>query len=144
MKRLQLAIESNLGDVSLVGVAVHRVCQQLGFDDARAGQVELCVVEAVTNAIRHAYHGASGRQITITLAADHDHLLIEVCDTGSAMPDEHQQRLLLKARTSESSHLDRQSIPEGGRGLEIICELMDEVSYRSENSLNRLLMTKRF
>jgi len=142
LKRLELAIDSDLTQVSLAAVAIHRVCLYLGLNDARAGEVELCVAEAVTNSIRHAYHGIPGNRVTIALAASSDRLLIEVCDTGSAMPLESQQRLERSLRTPEVQMCDRTSIPEGGRGLHIIRELMDEVSYTSKHQLNHLVMTK--
>ena len=142
MKRLELAIDSDLTQVSLAAVAIHRVCLYLGLDDALAGEVELCVAEAVTNSIRHAYHGNAGNRVTIVLAASSDRLSIEVCDTGSVMPLESQKRLQRSLRATEVQICDRTSIPEGGRGLHIIRELMDEVFYTSEHRLNHLVMIK--
>ena len=144
MKRIELAIDSDLNQVSLVAVAVNGVCLYLGLNDATAGEVELCVVEAVTNAIRHAYQGATGGRVTIALAAASDRLFIEVCDTGTAMSLEHQQRLLNLPKATEFQLHDRQSIPEGGRGLKIIRALMNEVTYTSKERLNRLTMMKRY
>ena len=142
MKRLDLAIESDLGNVSLVAVAVNRICVQLGLDDIVAGQVELCIAEAATNAIRHAYHDQPGHTVGIKLAAGAEKLQIEVSDSGTPMPPEQQHRLLGGAQVFEVPTRDRHSIPEGGRGLQIIRELMDDVSYVRGGDLNRLIMTK--
>jgi anti-sigma regulatory factor (Ser/Thr protein kinase) len=38
--------------------------------------------------------------------------------------------------------MDRRSLPEGGRGLQIIHDLMDEVSYIRSDNINRLIMKK--
>ena len=143
MKRLDLAIDSDLGNVSLVAVSVNRVCLQLGLDETCAGQIELCTAEAVTNAIRHAYHGAPGHRVAVTLVAGRDHVLIEVSDTGTSMPLDKQRKLLHGPEASEVLLPDRRSLSESGRGLEIIRELMDEVSYSKENGRNRLIMRKR-
>jgi anti-sigma regulatory factor (Ser/Thr protein kinase) len=59
------------------------------------------------------------------------------------MPPEHQQTLLTGPKASDEHFTDRQSLPEGGRGLQIIYALMDSVSYLSGDGHNRLLMTKR-
>ena len=143
MKRLSLAIDSDLGNVALLAVAVNRVCLHLGFDNVLAGHVELCIAEAATNAIRHAYHGAPGHTVAITLAADRDQLLLEVSDTGTPMAVEQQERLLFGSPDSEDLLTDVHSLPEGGRGLLIIHDLMDTVSYITENGHNQLNMAKK-
>ena len=143
MKGLSFAIESDLGNVAFVAVAANRICVQLGLDDLRAGEVELCIAEAVTNSIRHAYHEEPGHTVTIALAADADQLHIEVSDSGTPMPAELEQRLVHgNTLTSELQPIDRNSIPEGGRGLQIIHDLMDEVSYVRLPHCNRLIMAK--
>lgn len=143
MKRLDLAIDSDLGNVSLLAVAVNRVCLQLGLDDLTAGHVELCVAEAVTNSICHAYHSVRGHSVGLILSADAGELRIEVSDTGTPMPIEQQRRLARQNGDSDTQPIDRQSLPEGGRGLQIIRDLMDHVSYVSEANHNRLIMSKR-
>lgn len=143
MKRLHLAIESDVGNVSLLAVAVNRVCLHLGLDNLMAGHVELCVAEAATNSICHAYHGVQGHTVNVTLIAHPDQLLIEVSDTGTPMPIKQQRRLADGSQDLEMPSVDRHSLPEGGRGLQIIRELMDEATYTCEKNLNRLIMTKR-
>jgi serine/threonine-protein kinase RsbW len=144
LKGLSFSIDSHLGNVSLVAVAVNRICVQLGLDDLSAGQVELCVAEAATNAIRHAYHGEPGHTVMIALAASTDQLNIEVSDRGTPMPVEQEQRLLHGTQANEFQTTDLRSLPEGGRGLQIIHDLMDEVSYVRLGNINRLTMRKQF
>jgi serine/threonine-protein kinase RsbW len=142
LKGLSFAIDSNLGNVSLVAVAVNRICVQLGLDDLSAGQVELCIAEAATNAIRHAYHDQPGHTVAIALAAGTDQLNIEVSDSGTPMPVEQRQRLVHGTQALELETADRTLLPEGGRGLQIIHDLMDEVSYVRSGNINRLIMRK--
>lgn len=142
MKSLELAIDSDLGQVSLVAVAVNRVCLHLGLSEKGAGEVELCVAEAVTNAICHAYRGAPGNRVMVAVTVSDDCIMVDVCDRGTAMPAQHQQSVTHGAREAEVHFQDRNSIPEGGRGLQIIRELMDQVSYSSDGLLNHLTMTK--
>ena len=59
------------------------------------------------------------------------------------MPIEHQRRLADGSKDPELPSADRHSLPEGGRGLQIIRELMDQATYTCEQNLNRLVMTKR-
>jgi serine/threonine-protein kinase RsbW len=142
LKGLSFTIDSDLGNVSLVAVAVNRICAQLGLDEVSAGQVELCIAEAATNAIRHAYHDESGHTVTIALMASANQLHIEVSDSGTPMPAEQEHRLVHGTHVWELPTNDRSSLSEGGRGLQIIHDLMDEVSYVRVGNLNRLMMTK--
>ena len=143
VKQLDLAIESDLANVTLLAVAINRVCLELGLNSSQAGEIELCTAEAVTNAIRHAYHGKPGHIVTVRLSANRDDLLIEVSDSGSPMPLEHQETLTNGPKASDPDPANPRTLPEGGRGLHIIYELMDSVSYRKEEIRNRLIMGKR-
>lgn len=143
MSRLCLTIDSNLGDVSLAAVAVNRMCVHLGLGEIQAREVELCIAEAATNTIRHAYHGQAGETVSIAVSTEIDRLHIEVCDTGTPIPAEQVERLIRGANIVEIDEIDRASLLEGGRGLQIIHDLMDEVAYTREGNLNRLQLTKR-
>jgi serine/threonine-protein kinase RsbW len=112
------------------------------MDEIQASQVELCIAEAATNAIRHAYHGQRGQTVSIAVSTDVDRLQIEVCDWGTPMPPEQIDRLIHGAEIVEVDGTDRALLEEGGRGLQIIHNLMDEVSYIRDQSLNRMRLTK--
>jgi serine/threonine-protein kinase RsbW len=142
MSALRLTIDSNLSDVSLVAVAINQICVHIGMDERQASEVELCIAEAATNAIRHAYHGQRGQTVSIAVSTDVDRLQIEICDWGTPMPPEQIDRLIHGAEIVERDGTDRALLEEGGRGLQIIHNLMDEVSYIRDQSLNRMQLTK--
>jgi serine/threonine-protein kinase RsbW len=142
MSALRLTIDSNLSDVSLVAVAINQICVHIGMDEIQASQVELCIAEAATNAIRHAYHGQRGQTVSIAVSTEVDRLQIEVCDCGTPMPPEQIDRLIHGAEIVEVDGADKALLEEGGRGLQIIHNLMDEVSYIRDQSLNRMRLTK--
>jgi anti-sigma regulatory factor (Ser/Thr protein kinase) len=52
------------------------------------------------------------------------------------------EKLIRGTSVVEVEALDRASLAESGRGLQIIHDLMDEVAYASENGLNCLQLTK--
>jgi serine/threonine-protein kinase RsbW len=143
VSRLRLSIDSNLADVSLVAVAVSSACTYLGLDTASASQVELCIVEAVTNAIQHAYHGKPGQVVSVVISSEVDLLQLEVIDNGTPMSSKNLEHLLQGTDIFQVHDIDRASLVESGRGLQIIHDLMDDVAYTSENSFNRLQLTKR-
>jgi serine/threonine-protein kinase RsbW len=109
-------------------------------DDASA--VDLCTVEAVTNAIKHAYRGVRGHDVTIEISSAGGQLDLEVRDQGMRMPEQHVAKLRDGSAVLDFDPADLGSVPEGGMGLEITRQLMDEVSYLSDGITNCLRMTK--
>jgi serine/threonine-protein kinase RsbW len=142
VNRLELGIDSDLGNVSLVAAAVSSVCIYLGLDRVAANQVELCTVEAVTNAIQHAYHGQSGHLVSVEVTSKPGELCLEIVDTGTPMPAEYVKRLLHGSDVFQIRDTERASLAESGRGLQIMHDLMDAVAYTTEGSFNRLQLTK--
>ena len=145
MKQLRLTIDSNLEDVSLIGLAINKICEHLRMDEVQAYQVELCAVEALTNAIRHAYRNQPGHEVLVVLSITGDRLDLEICDRGAPMPCEFVERLERGSRVFEFDQSNLASVPEGGMGLQIMHEVMDQVSYvrgSAEGQLNRLCLAK--
>lgn len=133
---LTLAIDSCLEHVALVGVAVRAIASDVGLDDEHAAQVELAVVEGVTNAIEHAYGGASGHRVDVRVTAVGQRLTIDIADSGIAMEWE-------AACAASARRIRADPLAEGGRGLLIMRQAMDEVAYRRDGERNVLSLTKR-
>jgi len=142
MKSLTLEIESSLGNVSLLAVAIHAICLHAGVDQDEANQVELSLVEAVTNSIQHAYHGEPNQRVVVILAFGKGYLRFDLYDTGAPMQVEQIDRLVRGQGIAESIYPDLASIPESGRGLEIIHRTMDEIVYKREGNRNHLQLTR--
>ena len=64
-KRIKFTIESKLENVPLIGMSVSKLCSLIHLSDIETYQIELCVVEAVTNSIKHAYGLETGRQVEV-------------------------------------------------------------------------------
>ena len=142
MKRLTLTIDSNLGDVSLVGIAINKICIYLGLDEDQAGKMELCIVEAVTNAIRHAYHGKPGQSVAIEITANAEHVDFDVSDSGTPMSEEQVKSLIHGGAANDESLSNLATLPEGGRGLQIIRDTVDRVQYIRKGPRNHLRLSK--
>lgn len=95
-----------------------------------AYHINLVLTEALANAICHANNFDPDKDVRVTISAsDHD-LIIKVFDQGQGFDIEKLAKL--KARASD----------EGGRGIQIILKLMDQVRYLQEGDCNILEMTK--
>ena len=82
---IKLMIESRLENVALVGGAVRGIADMLSIDRITCYHLELCVVEAVNNAIKHAYHFEAGHSVEVELLRFRDRLTFRVCDSGESM-----------------------------------------------------------
>lgn len=138
---IQFIIASRVQDVRLIGLAVNRLCATHGFSEMDAFGIELCVVEAVTNAIEHAYHCQLGHQVRVVLHLHPDRAEIEVRDQGSPM----DSSLLDEAGYAKLDLIpdDVELLSVRGRGLSIMKEMMDAVSYVRNGEENCLVLTKK-
>lgn len=137
---IRLVIESRVENVPLVGLAVNRITSHLDLGDVDPDQVELAIVEALTNVIRHAYRGLPGREVSLTITICEDHLEFQLCDTGASIPPE---RLASRPRLRYDP-TDVSSLPEGGMGLFLMHQIMDEVRYERVENRNTLTLVKTF
>jgi serine/threonine-protein kinase RsbW len=140
LRKVKLIIESDLDDVPLVGIAVNRFCSYAAFSETDAFNIELCVIEAVTNSIKHAYGEKSGHEVVVIFTLSDNEAVFEICDKGKPMDPER-----LKEADLTTSHVEKQqlnTIRDCGRGLGIMKEIMDGVEYRSGNEFNCLVLKK--
>jgi serine/threonine-protein kinase RsbW len=136
-KTLHLSIESKLSEVARVGDAVRGVCACSPLHLDAYGEMEVCVVEALNNAITHAYRRLDGFRVETNITLHHDRISFEISDFGQAIEE-------FAPRTLEFDPEEIGSIPENGMGLFIIETIMDEVSYRSEDGKNTLSFCRYF
>jgi serine/threonine-protein kinase RsbW len=132
---LKLIIESKLENISLIGSAVRGIAGMLSMDAISGYQLELCVVEAVTNVTKHAYHGESGHSVEVDILLYPDRLTFKIYDRGDTMDLSRIEPLAFDPSKVES-------LPERGMGVFILKTLMDEISYETVNGQNILTMIK--
>jgi serine/threonine-protein kinase RsbW len=139
-KNIKLSIESKYESVPLIGAAINKLCYTLPVSERDASSIELCVVEAVVNSIKHAYGNDPGHEVSVVFSIYETKLVIEVIDKGKSMaPGLLEER---KEFALEFDPEDIDAIPESGRGLAIIQGFMDDVSYQVTESGNYLTMVK--
>lgn len=127
--QLHLQFDSILSNVDYAAVAVRAWCELSKLPAEMAWQIELVVVEAITNIIVHAYANRPDRPIRLAWLQDAEQLLIEIRDRGKPLP-----------AIPESDLPDPEA--EAGRGWPIIRACADTVSYRRENKENILILGK--
>ena len=138
MNKIQLIILNQLENARLVGLCAKEIAAQ-SFDEAALMEIELATVEIVNNCIEHAYSGSDNQQISIEFWLNADLLLIEIMDTGKSMDLKLLDNL---GSDFNFDHTDMENIPEGGMGLKIVKNCMDEMSYQNQNGKNYWSLTK--
>lgn len=134
---LEFTVSRNLAEIGGVADQLRaRVAEVL--DEEGAAAVELSVVEALTNAVRHGSAG-SAEQIGVFVEISDDQVVVEIADSFPPMPD-----LLARAGADalEFDAFDLENIPEAGRGMSLIVMSMDEVAFRQAGDKVRLRMVR--
>jgi len=139
LPQITLAVDSLLECVPLAATLVRSFCVALGASSMEASQIELCVSEAMNNAIIHAYRGEDGHPVEVIAFRNGKTFLIEIRDHGIQMDPnilKQDRRPLLDL---DLEHLDTAS--ESGRGIAIMQSIMETLRYNSSHGTNRLVMT---
>ena len=135
MEEIQLTIPRKVSYLLMATTLSKQVCQQIKKcrDDKKfASDVELCVSEACTNAIKYARSIEKEDVISLYFQIYRDKLIIKVQDRGSGF------------NLNNLPDPDIERIPERGYGLYIIRSKMDEVKYLRTEKGNFLTMIKFF
>lgn len=137
MKKAVIHLESDIENAALAGQAVRGICYYTPLSPFDQSNVELAVVEAVTNIIRHSYGNEPGHKIEVAVAVFEDHILVEIIDRGKTLDRALKKRL-------DFDPCKVESLPERGMGQFLICKVMDHVSFGRSGKKNRLVMKKYF
>lgn len=139
-RRITLAIASDLQNVPLIGQTIQRLCSLVPLSDIESHQIALCVVEAVNNAIVHAYGREAEHEVEVVFAQYSDRLIVQICDAGRTMDATRLAPQTASPLDFDPGCLER--IPERGLGLAIIRNTMDEVTYATSCGKNILTLTR--
>lgn len=140
-KSIAFFIESRLENVSLVGIAVKAICESIPLDEIISMNIELSVVEGVTNAIKHAYSHQGGNTIEINVMLFDDRITINISDTGKSMDP---QRCELECKEINFERGNHETLPVGGMGLHIMQSIMDEMHYSTVSGKNTMTLVKKY
>ena len=112
--RLRLNVTSDPANLATVRRACEQFCLDCGLDATAAGEVGLCVNEAMANVTRHAYGGATDRPVAVSGWCDRGTVHITIRDWGTGVvppPPVYDPKT------------------PGGLGMVCLRKLMDECVY---------------
>ena len=79
---LEIRIPSDPRWLQLARLVVERCCREFEIEPAAMEGIKLAVDEALSNIMRHAYHGDTERSIHIALRCEQAAFQVEICDDG--------------------------------------------------------------
>ncbi|HNA21486.1 MAG TPA: ATP-binding protein [Agitococcus sp.] len=139
--QIKLTIRARLPDVSILGVTIRVLADEFGLEMMACTEIELAVVEAVTNVVKHGLNKSPDALIEITLYSTDQLLAITIFDQGIPMPAD----ALDAADGSVFDYIaeDIEGWPTSGMGLSLIKAVMDEVQYNHDETGNTLRLIKK-
>lgn len=135
---IKVIFESQLAYLPILRKAVRGICSNVIVDNEQFLQdIDLCLNEAIANVICHSYQNEPGHEVQVIIALYPHDVVIQIIDIGLKNPQNNKPKPL-------EDTLDIESLSESGRGLFIMHELMDEVTYKTEEGKNILSLRKHF
>ena len=135
-RTITLAIESRPECIELLSGALCGLCRLLTLP---AAPIEIALVEAVNNAVEHAYHGEPGHPVWVEFEWAPDRLNLRVRDRGQPMAP---GRLEATPPLADPDPNDPTTLSPRSRGLTIIKSCMDTVEYEARDGVNTLSMSR--
>jgi len=114
---------------------VAQAARRAGLGDRAVFHCQVAVDEACTNIILHAYGGEGRGDIELTCQADPGELTIILEDRGETFDPESIQ--------APDLSVPMEDLSEGGLGVHLMRQLMDQVDFQASRNRNRLIMVKR-
>ena len=134
MKR-ELTFKNEDQELNRVAEFMESICDELQLDMHVAMKLQLAMEEMVTNVIFYAYPKGTTADITLTAESDGQELTFVLSDSGKPFDPTAKEDADI-----ESNPMDRE---QGGMGILIVKNIMNEVSYQRLGEENRLTMKKK-
>ena len=130
-----LTFKNEEQELNRVAEFMEGVCDELQLDMHVAMKLQVAMEEMVTNVIFYAYPTGSSADITLTAESDGKELTFVLSDTGKPFDPTAKEDADL-----DVNPMDRE---QGGMGILIVKNIMNEVSYERLGEMNQLTMKKK-
>ncbi|MDE0466786.1 MAG: ATP-binding protein [Candidatus Poribacteria bacterium] len=129
---ITLSLPSSMQHVYLLDVVVSEILKETDFTEDMQEQINLAVIEAGTNAIKHGNKEDPNKKATIELTLAEDKLAIAIKDEGTGF-----------TRKEVADPLDPENLlKSSGRGLFLIEAYMDSVTYEANGTIIKMVKYK--
>lgn len=130
----ELTFKNEERELDRVAAFMETVCEALQLDMHVAMKLQLAIEEIVTNVIFYAYPQGVSADITLTAESAGKELTLVLSDSGKPFDPTAKEDPDL-----DVNPMDRE---QGGMGILIVKNIMNEVTYRRLGETNQLTMKK--
>jgi len=134
MKR-ELIFKNEEQELTRVTGFMEEICDELQLDMHVAMKLQLAMEEMVTNVIFYAYPQGTDADIVLTAESDGAELTFVLSDSGKPFDP--------TAQDTPDLDVDPMDREQGGMGILIVKNIMNEVSYQRLGNTNQLTMKKK-
>lgn len=138
--RLKLIVEANLSQIGLMASIARLICHEASMTTLVTTEVELALVEAVTNIIKYGLPHSPSAEVQLIFTLSTPSLQIEIYDQGVPIPAGLLD--LADGSVFDFDADDMDAWPTSGMGLSLIKAAMDDVDYRTIDGNNILRLIK--
>lgn len=134
--RIEIRLPSRadyLGAVRSVLKGLLEECLEVKLPEDEAARIQIALQEALINVVRHAHKNDASKTLVVGLEATPERLVIEVEDFGPGLPPPERR----------PPDPDPSKPREGGYGLFIMRETMDEVRSERRDGKHVLVLVKK-
>ena len=132
--RKEIKIKNHIDELEHVAAFVEQIGEELGLDMEVQMNLNLVLEEMVTNVIFYAYPEGTSADITLKAESDDKELTFVLSDTGIPFDPTAKEDADI-----EENPMDRE---QGGMGILIVKNIMNEVTYQRLGDMNQLTMKK--
>jgi len=133
MRKVELTLCRGFYPINEVRNFMANICHQIGLKRSEIYRIKAAVDEACMNIIQHSYKNKKGN-ISIRLDSNATKITIYIRDSGKSF----KVRKAKRRTPDDIVNIEK----EGGLGLSMIEQLMDEVKYSRREKYNQLTMIK--
>lgn len=123
----------SLGEISRLNAWLAERFAEAGLSEKPAGNIKLCLNEAVTNTISYGFADGDDAEISVELDIGDDIAVVTLVDNGVAFDP------LSVPEATKITDLETAQI--GGFGVKLMRELSSSIAYEYADGRNRLTMT---
>lgn len=131
----EIKIKNEVGELERVNQFVEEIGEELGLDMELQMNLNLVMEEMVSNVIFYAYPEGKHEEIELVAESDGKELTFVLSDTGKPFDPTAKEDADI-----EKNPMDRE---QGGMGILIVKNIMNEVSYQRLGDTNQLTMKKK-
>lgn len=129
----RLELSADLSEVARMNAWLDELAGALGLEERIAGDIKLCLNEAVTNIVSYGHTEAASGRAAVSLQVLEDRVLVTLRDNGAAFnpleaPEPPKPERIEEARV-------------GGLGIKIMRDTASAMSYRREGGENALALS---